>query len=474
MNNAVDFQAIVMAAGKGTRLCSERPKVLHEVLGKPMIAYAVRASLQAGARRVVVVLGHGREQVQAWLTEHLDQKMLADRVHFAVQDNQLGTAHAVYAAHEYFADAPEFSVIVSGDVPNMDAQTLSDFVSRTAHSGRPLGLMSAKLADPARYGRVLRDESGQVTGIVEYKDASEPQRRVNEINAGFYAVQTEFLARFLPEICEGPAENAQGEYYLTDLIELAAKNGGVYGSIVDELGLIQGVNTRQDLADATRFARRRINRKWMAEGVTFIDPDATYIEADVELSPDVILYPGVHLRGRTRIEQGTTVENGSVVCDSELGANVHIKPYCHLEEARVDAESAVGPFAHLRPGADLGKKCKVGNFVEIKKSRLDDGVKAGHLTYLGDSHVGEETNVGAGTITCNYDGKNKNRTEIGAGSFIGSNTALVAPVKLGKKAYIGAGSVITDEVPDESLAIGRGRQKNFDGWVRRKEEKSAE
>lgn len=462
-----------MAAGKGTRLRSKLPKVLHEVLGKAMIAYAIDASLDAGARRVVVVLGHGRDAVQAYLRDYYGPETLAERVCFTFQEEQLGTAHAVYAANEYFSDAPEFSVIVSGDVPNMDAKTLDVFVRETVQSGHPLGLMTAKLDDPASYGRVLRAADGQVSGIVEYKDATDAQREVDEINAGFYAVKTSFLAQYLTKICTGPADNAQGEYYLTDLIEIAAQHGGVYGSVVADVGVIQGVNTRANLATASRFAQRRTNQKWMAEGVTFIDSDNTYIEASVKLGSDVLLYPGVHLRGRTRIGDGATIENGSVICDSKLGAEVHIKPYCHLEDSRIDDASAIGPFAHLRPGSDVGKNCKVGNFVEIKKSRLSDGVKAGHLSYLGDAHIGEDANIGAGTITCNYDGKNKNLTEIGAGSFIGSNTALVAPVKLGKKAYIGAGSVITDAVPDESLAIARGRQKNFDGWVREQEEKNA-
>lgn len=465
MDTEIDFQAIVMAAGKGTRLKSERPKVLHEVLGKPMIAYAVGAALEAGAKRVVVVLGHGRERVQSWLEAHMD----TERVEFTVQENQLGTAHAVYAAREYF-DGPAYTAIVSGDVPNMDARTLGDFVSKTAHSSYPLGMMTARLDDPGHYGRVLRGAGGDVSGVIEYKDATDKQREVDEINAGFYAVETEFLSRYLPEICEGPADNAQGEYYLTDLIAMAAEHAGVFGWVVDDMGLVQGVNTRQDLADATRYAQRRINRRWMDEGVTFIDPDATYVESSVVLSPDVILYPGVHLKGATSLGEGTVVENGSVIENCRLDADVHVKANCYLTDAKVGSRTKLGPFAHLRPGADVGRECKVGNFVEVKKSRLEDGVKAGHLTYLGDAHVGEGTNVGAGTITCNYDGKHKHRTEIGAGSFIGSNTALVAPVKLGEKAYVGAGSTITDEVPDESLAIARGRQKNIEGWVRKNAE----
>jgi len=463
-----------MAAGKGTRLRSNLPKVLHEVLGKAMIAYAIDASLEAGAQRVVVVLGHGRDAVQAYLRDYYGPETLAERVYFCVQEEQLGTAHAVYVANAYFEDAPEFSVIVSGDVPNMDAQTLDVFVRETAASGHPLGLMTAKLDDPSTYGRVLRADDGKVSGIIEYKDATDAQRQVNEINAGFYAVKTDFLAEHLTAICTGPADNAQGEYYLTDLIEVAANHGGVYGSIVADVGVIQGVNTRAHLAAASRFAQQRINQRWMDEGVTFIDADNTYIEASVTLGTDVLLYPGVHLRGHTRVGDGATIENGAVICDSVLGADVHIKPYCHLEDARVDQASAIGPFAHLRPGSDIGQNCKIGNFVEIKKSRLENGVKAGHLSYLGDAQIGEDTNVGAGTITCNYDGKNKHRTEIGAGSFIGSNTALVAPVTLGKKAYIGAGSVITDAVPDESLAIARGRQRNFDGWVRERADKDGE
>ena len=465
MTSEIDFQAVVLAAGKGTRMKSERPKVLHEVLGKPMIAYAVGASLEAGAQRVVVVLGHGRDRVRQWLERHMD----TERVEFVIQDNQLGTAHAVYAARDYFADAPEYTAIVSGDVPNMDARTLADFVTKTGHSMFPLGLMTAVLDDPAQYGRVLRDVDGDVTGIIEYKDATPEQREVAEINAGFYAVQTEFLARHLPELCEGPADNAQGEYYLTDLIAVAADKAGVLGWKIEEHGLVKGVNTRQDLAEANTFAKKRINEHWMDEGVTFLDPECTYVEADVVLSPDVILHPGVHLKGATHVGSGTVIEDATVIDSCHLADNVHVKAHCYLNHARVDSRTKLGPFAHLRPGADVGKECKVGNFVEVKKARLENGVKAGHLSYLGDAHIGKGTNVGAGTITCNYDGENKHRTDIGEGSFIGSNTALVAPVTLGKKVYIGAGSTITDDVPDQSLGIARGRQKNVDGWVRKKE-----
>jgi bifunctional UDP-N-acetylglucosamine pyrophosphorylase / glucosamine-1-phosphate N-acetyltransferase len=471
MANEIDFQAVVMAAGKGTRLKSERPKVLHEVLGKPMIAYAVEASLDAGAQRVVVVLGHGREEVEGWL----DARFGSEKLRYVVQHEQLGTAHAVYAARDYFDDAaPAYTAIISGDVPNMEAAALGDFVTKTAHSIFPLGMMTARLDDPATYGRVLRDDDGNVTGVVEYKDATDDERAVDEINAGFYAAETAFLARYLPEICDGPADNAQNEYYLTDLVAIAADKVGVFGWTVDELGWVQGVNTRAQLAEATHFAKRRINRAWMDAGVTFIDPDSTYVEPDVELAEDVILYPGVHLRGATTVGRDTVIENGSVLIDTALAEGVHVKANCYLNNARVDSDTNVGPFAHLRPGADVGKGCKVGNFVEVKKARLDDGVKAGHLSYLGDAHLGKGTNVGAGTITCNYDGQNKHRTEIGEGCFIGSNTAIVAPAKLGKKVYIGAGSVITDDVPDESLAVARGRQRNIDGWVKEKEEKGKE
>jgi bifunctional UDP-N-acetylglucosamine pyrophosphorylase/glucosamine-1-phosphate N-acetyltransferase len=459
---SINFQAVVLAAGKGTRMKSEKPKVLHEVLGRPMIGWVVESAIEAGADRVVCVLGYGRDEVEGWLRENVD----ADKIEVAIQEEQLGTAHAVWAAREWLQgdDAPKFTAILSGDVPNMDAETMTRFFERTENQRVPLGLVTAVLDDPASYGRILRDADEEVTGIIEYADATPEQRDVDEINAGVYFARTDFLRDHLPLICEGPADTAQGEYYLTDLVAMAYEKVGAFGWKAPELRTIQGVNTRAQLADATAFARERINRRWMEFGVTMIDPTTTYVEPTVELAVDVTLYPGVHLKGDTRIGAGATVENGTVVTDSHLASESHIKANCYITEAEVGSHTSIGPMAQLRPGSDIGHGCKVGNFVEVKKSRLEDGVKAGHLSYLGDAHIGADTNVGAGTITCNYDGENKHKTIIGERCFIGSNTALVAPVELADDAYIGAGSTITDDVPSRALAVARGRQRNIDDW----------
>ncbi len=461
MSPPPSIQAVILAAGLGTRMRSKTIKVLHPILGTPMIGHVVQSALDAGCQRVIPVLGHQRQRVQRWL----DARPYADRLHYAFQDEQKGTAHAVWSAREFFEGQAEYTAILCGDVPNMDGPSLRNFFAAALDSASPVSLVTAVLDDPSRYGRIVRSRDGDVRAIVEYADATQEQRRIDEINAGIYLVRTSFLADALSTIMNRPADNAQNEFYLTDLVELGARDGGVFGWAVDDPALIQGVNTRADLANATAFARHRINHRWMLEGVTFLDPANTFVELGVELANDVTLYPGVHLEGATRVGSGTIIETGCVVRDSHLGEDVHLKANSYLSEAHVDDGSAIGPCAHLRPGADIGKHCKVGNFVEVKKARLDDGAKAGHLSYLGDAHIGKQANIGAGTITCNYDGEQKSKTEIGEGAFIGSNTALVAPVRIEQGAYVGAGSVITDDVPPRSLGIARGRQRNIEGWA---------
>ncbi len=456
----IDFQALILAAGMGTRMRSEKVKVLHEVLGKSMISHVIDTAFEAGAARVISVLGHQRERVQAHLSAHPRAQDLC----YAIQHEQLGTAHAVLAGAAFFEDAPAYTVILSGDVPNLDAQTLKTFVDEAFQSGAPLTVMTAKLDDAGSYGRIVRNDSGQVVAIVEYRDASEEQRKIGEFNAGIYVVRTEFLARHLPGLCSAPSTNAQREYYLTDLIAIAAEESHAHGFVVD-VELVQGVNNRNDLSAAEKFARERLNKYWMEQGVTLLDPARTTIEADVFLHPDVVLYPDVHLRGKTVVGTGTVIENGCVLTDIVVGENSVLKAYCYATSAKLGDKTTVGPFVQLRPQTDIGDDCKVGNFVELKNTRMENGSKANHLSYVGDAHVGENANIGAGTITCNYDGKNKNKTEIGAGAFIGSNTALVAPVRIGDGAYVAAGSTITEDVPDDALGVARGRQKNIEGWA---------
>ncbi len=462
----MSFQAIILAAGKGTRMKSDTVKVLHDVLGRPMIEHVTRAALNAGAERVIAIVGHQREAVEAHLTS-----VFGDRVGFAVQADQKGTGHAVWCAREFLgADAPEHTVVLSGDVPNMDAATVRGFVEDFAESGRKVGMMTAVVDDAAAYGRVIRRDDGSVDRIVEFKDADEAERAVNEINVGTYIAPTAFYFEHLGEYCSKPPNNAQNEWYLPIVVDIAAADAewGVFGWALPDVERMQGVNNRLDLARATEFMRRATNEHWMREGVTMLDPASTWIEVDVELEPDVVLHSGVELRGETRVAAGATIQAGCVLENSTVGQGATIKPYCHLEDSIVGAEAAIGPFAHLRPGSDIGDGCKIGNFVETKKTRMEPGSKASHLTYLGDAHVGANANIGAGTITCNYDGVNKHKTEIGEGAFIGSNTALVAPIKLGKNAYVGAGSTLTQDVPDDALGVARGRQRNIEDWAKKK------
>jgi bifunctional UDP-N-acetylglucosamine pyrophosphorylase/glucosamine-1-phosphate N-acetyltransferase len=456
-----EFQALILAAGKGTRMKSDRAKVLHEVAGLPMIGHVIDSALNAGASRAVVILGHQKETVETWL-----QLRYGDKVVVVEQTEQLGTGHAVWSATPALEHGPVRTLILSGDVPNLRSQTLRSFIEVSgAHT---FSMITANLDDPSSYGRVVRNDDGFVAKIVEFRDANELERGIPEINAGCYLADSSFLNAELTRLCSSPPSNAAGEYYLTDLIAVAAQKGDVFGWPIPTVEEIQGVNTRVDLAEAERFAREQINHSWMLEGVTFIDPNNTFIDASVRLSSDVILHPGVIIRGSSQVGPATIIESGSVLQDAELGAHVHIKPYCVITSSTVGDSSAVGPFAHLRPESTLGKNCRVGNFVETKKTSFGDGAKASHLTYLGDAKIGAKANVGAGTITCNYDGKNKNQTTIGAGAFVGSNTALVAPVTIGEGAYIGAGSVITNDVPDGALGVARGRQQNIENWARRR------
>jgi bifunctional UDP-N-acetylglucosamine pyrophosphorylase / glucosamine-1-phosphate N-acetyltransferase len=458
------FDAVILAAGKGTRMRSERAKVLHEVVGEPMLGHVVRAVLEAGAGKVVVVVGHGREEVAASLAARFD----AAQVTCAVQEDQLGTGHAVWSAREALAASAGRVMILCGDVPNLSAASLRAFVEADQAAGGVISVMSAQVAEPRGYGRIVRDEAGRVTRIVEHLDATEAERAIHEINTGTYLADAAFLRGGLDVLMASAAQNAKKEYYLTDLVERGAGQGGASAWLLAEPREAQGVNTRADLAAAGAFARERINRRWMEAGVELIDPSRVLIGLDVVLEADAVIYPDVVLEGKTRVGAGAFIEQGCVLRDATIGAFTHLKPYCVITESSVGMGSDIGPFAHLRPGSEIGAKCKVGNFVETKKTKMADGSKANHLSYLGDAFVGAKANVGAGTITCNYDGTNKSHTHIGAGAFIGSNSALVAPVKIGDGAYVAAGSVITQEVPEDALGVARERQRNIEGWARRK------
>lgn len=452
--------AIILAAGQGTRMKSAVPKVLHRVLGRTMVGHMVATARLAGATRVVIVVGHGREEVEACVRAEHD----GDDLHFVVQAEQLGTAHAVSMAGPVLKGAEGMTLILNGDVPNFGGQTVTDFVATVRDAGTQVGFVSTHVPNPTGYGRIVRDEHGEVLRNVEHRDASPDEREIDEINAGLYLVDNAFLWEALSQI---GADNDQGEFYLPDLFALARAHGGATPFVVADHREVEGVNNRAQLAMAETFARARRNEALMLSGVTMLDPASITVEADATVAPDVLIEANVRLMGATRVASGCVLRQGSVIEDSDLEESVVIKPYCHLESAVVRQGAQVGPFAHLRTQSDIGPGAKVGNFVETKKTKLGAGSKASHLTYLGDATIGDGCNIGAGTITCNYDGYNKHPTVLEDGVFIGSNSALVAPIHLKKGAYVAAGSTLTQNVPEDSLGVARGRQRNIEEWARR-------
>ncbi len=437
---------------------SDRPKVLHEVAGRPMVDWPVQAALDAGAERVVVVVGHGREEVEAALAARFDA-----RVETAVQAEQKGTGHAARCALPALAAFEGDVVILYGDVPLIEAEAIEALLDARARGRGPLSLLTCRAPDPSGYGRILRDADGHVIGIREHKDASAEERAIDEINPGLYAADLSFLRDALEDL---RADNAQGELYLTDIVPRAASQGGAEGTTWP-LASLQGVNDRAQLAEAAAVMRRRIAVRHAKEGVTVRDLNRVDIDADVRIEADAVLEPGVVLRGACRIGRGARIDVGCVLTNVEVAANAYLKPYSVAIDSRVGEGAQVGPFSHLRPGSDLGPESHVGNFVETKKTSLGRGAKANHLAYLGDGIVEEGVNVGAGTIFCNYDGFQKHTTVLEAGCFIGSDSQLVAPVRVGKNAYVATGTTVTRDVPADALAVGRTKQQNKEGYASR-------
>jgi bifunctional UDP-N-acetylglucosamine pyrophosphorylase / glucosamine-1-phosphate N-acetyltransferase len=453
-----DLVAIVLAAGQGTRMKSALPKVLHGVAGRPMVTWPVGAALEAGAQRCVVVVGHGADQVRGQL-----QERFGDRVTFVEQPEQRGTGDAVrHGLAGVPADATRV-LILYGDTPLLTADTLRALVTTAQGAQGPLALLTMHLDDPAGYGRILRDAQGRVVAIREHRDATEEERAVHETNPGIYAVTAPFLRESIGRLT---TDNAQGELYLTDVVEHAAQAGGV-ASLARGVDELRGVNDRHELAEADRLLRHRIARRLAESGVTVRDPHTTFVDADCEVAPDATLEPGVHLRGRCRIGPGARIDVGTVLTDVEVAAGAHVKPYTVATESRIGEDAQVGPFAHLRPRTDLGPHARVGNFVETKNTRMGKGSKANHLSYVGDGDIGEDVNIGAGTIFCNYDGFQKNTTVLEDGVFIGSDSQLIAPVRVGKGAYVASGTTVTQDVPPDGLAIARTRQQNKEGYAAR-------
>jgi bifunctional UDP-N-acetylglucosamine pyrophosphorylase/glucosamine-1-phosphate N-acetyltransferase len=448
---------VILAAGKGTRMRSGRAKVLHELLGRSLLSYPVDLARGLGADPVVVVLGHQRQAVEDSLGGRYGEGAIAT----VEQTEQLGTGHALRVALPALRGEDGILLALYGDVPLIRRETLSALVG-TARRYRCLAVVTTVPPDPAGYGRIVRDSRGHVIRVVEQKDATNDERAIGEVNAGIYAAPVAF---FREAVLGLSADNAQRQYYLTDIVAHAARTVGV-STIDADFRDVAGVNDRRQLAAAEAVMRARVNDRWM-EHVTFRDPPSTVVEADVTLAVDVELGRAVTLRGRTRVGRGARIGDGSVLVDTEVGAGAEILPYTVATASVVGPGAHVGPFAHLRPGTGLGPEVKVGNFVETKKTEMGRGSKANHLSYLGDARVGEKVNIGAGTITCNYNGYEKSKTVIEDGAFIGSDTQLVAPVKVGRRAVVAAGTTVTTDVPAGALAIARVPQKDVPGYAQK-------
>ncbi|MBD9680206.1 bifunctional UDP-N-acetylglucosamine diphosphorylase/glucosamine-1-phosphate N-acetyltransferase GlmU [Pseudomonas sp. PDM18] len=448
----MSLEIVILAAGQGTRMRSALPKVLHPVAGKPMLAHVIDIARGLSPTRIHVVIGHGADLVR--------ERLQADDLNFVIQEQQLGTGHAVAQAAPFLS--ADNVLILYGDVPLIEQPTLERLMAQA--TPEQLALLTVELEDPTGYGRIIRDGAGEVQAIVEQKDATAEQRAIREGNTGILAAPRERLLGWLSRLSNS---NAQGEYYLTDVIAMAVGDGLRVATAQPQVAMeTQGANDRLQLSELERFFQQRVARRLMAQGVTLIDPARFDVRGEVSVGRDVSIDINVILEGQVEIEDDVQIGPNCYIKDSTLRRGAIIKANSHLEGAHVGPDSDVGPFARLRPGSVLERKVHVGNFVELKNAHLQDGVKVGHLTYLGDSEVGARSNIGAGTITCNYDGANKWRTTIGEDVFIGSNNSLVAPVDIGTGATTGAGSTITAEVPAGTLGVGRAKQRVIEGWKR--------
>ena len=453
-----ETHVVVLAAGQGTRMKSSLPKVLHPVVGRPMIERVLETANALDPSTITLIVGHKAEAIRGRLVKQ-------QNLWFALQEPQLGTAHALQQAESLLAGRSGSLILLSGDVPLLRPNTLRRLLETHRGSGAAATVVTATVDRPYGYGRIVRTR-GRIARIVEERDASPTQRQIKEINSGIYAFDLPPLFDALRGIA---SQNAQGEFYLTDLIAIYRRRKlPVETLLVENAQEIRGINSRSELAEVSRLVRQKKNEELMAAGVTFIDPATTYVDPEAEIAADTVLHPGVVIEGRTRIGTACEIQAYVRISDSEIGDRVTINSFCLISGAQVAAGAALGPFAHLRPGTTVGEKAKIGNFVELKNTNFGPRSKANHLSYLGDTTVGADVNVGAGTITCNYDGVNKHRTVIEDGAFIGSDSQLVAPVTVGKGAYVGAGSSIVADVPAGALGIARGRQNNVEGWVERR------
>jgi bifunctional UDP-N-acetylglucosamine pyrophosphorylase/glucosamine-1-phosphate N-acetyltransferase len=450
---------VILAAGEGKRMKSSRSKLLHEVAGHSMLSYAVTAATTMQPEHIVVVIGHLRGQVEAHLAE------IAPHVLTAVQEQQLGTGHAVQVALDQLTDLTGDVIVTMGDVPMLSGETLTALLVEHRASQAAATVLTAQAPDPTGYGRILRDVDGMVTGIVEHRDADDAAREITEINSGIYVFDAVTLRSALAELAPS---NDQGELYLTDALTVLRQVGKPVGAyLIDDLWQTEGVNDRIQLSRMNAEANRRILLRWMREGVTVVDPTSTWIHASVDLAPDVILLPGTSLEGATSVAVGARIGPDTTLIDVEVGENA-VVTRTQASLSVIGPGANVGPYAYLRPGTILGAGGKIGTFVETKNARIGAGAKAPHLSYLGDAVIGEGANIGAGVIFANYDGVRKSTSTVGAHSFVGSNSVLAAPVEVADGAYIAAGSTITGDVGPGDLAVSRSRQRNVPGWVARK------
>jgi bifunctional UDP-N-acetylglucosamine pyrophosphorylase/glucosamine-1-phosphate N-acetyltransferase len=457
----MNCHVVILAAGKGTRMKSALPKVLHRVAGVPLIEHVLASAAALHPRSTTVVVGHQADALRSALSQR-------QSLSFVVQEPQRGTAHALLQTESALRGATGLLVLLSGDVPLLSPETLKTLVDRHTSGGASATVITAVVEDPHGYGRIVR-VGEQIARIVEEKDATSAERQIREINSGIYAFALEGLFDAVRSIA---AENAQHEYYLPDLVSIYRHKGLVVETVtVSNADEIRGINSRSELAAVSRIVRDQKNAELMASGVTIEDPATAYIDRDVTVGADTVIHPCVFLEGRTTIGAGCEIHSGARIIDSAIGDRVTVLNHSVINGSRVGDGASVGPFAHLRSDVDVREKARVGNFVELKKTVLGAGSKASHLAYLGDATIGEKVNIGAGTITCNYDGVNKNRTIVEDGAFIGSDSQLIAPVTVGKGAYVGSGSTIRDNVPAGALAVSAGKQRNIDGWVAERKKK---
>jgi bifunctional UDP-N-acetylglucosamine pyrophosphorylase/glucosamine-1-phosphate N-acetyltransferase len=455
-----EVHVVVLAAGKGTRMKSQLPKVLHRISGATLIERVLQTANALSPQSVTLVVGHGADEVKASLP--------APELNFVLQEPQLGTGHALLQTRSVLEGKSGVVVLLSGDAPLLTAGTLRSLIATHEESQAAATVITANMARPFGYGRIIRT-NGRISRIVEERDASPTQRKINEINSGIYAFDLPSLFTALDAI--GTANN-QGEYYLPDLVAIYRKQKRTVATwTVERADEIRGINSRTELAEVSAMVRQQKNEELMAAGVTLIDPATTYIDSNVVVGADTVIHPCVFLEGSTTIGAACEIHAGSRIVNSTLGDRVCVRNHTVVTDSTVESGVFLGPFAHIRPGSQVGENAHIGNFVELKKTSIGKGSKANHLAYLGDSTIGSGSNVGAGTITCNYDGEKKHQTVIGNDVFVGSNSTLVAPVTLADGSYIAAGSAVTADVPAGALGIGRSRQENKDGWVAKRKER---